>query len=161
MKKISKSIRVKILEILYNGNASHLGTSMSCVEMLIAVYDSTNLNKIIKKEADRSRILVSKGHAAAATYAVMNYFGLINNKNLSTYHQDNSLLCGHVSHKVDNVEHSTGALGHGMPVAVGCAVGLKAKGFNKSRSFAVCGDGELTRGVNMGSFIACWSFKIR
>lgn len=146
MLNISKSIRLKILEILFNSEASHLGTSMSCVEMLVAIYDTIDCKKIIDNNNDRCRVLVSKGHAAASTYATMHYFGLISKKDLETYHLDGSDLCGHVSHKVDNVEHSTGALGHGMPVAVGCAVGLKAKGFNKSRSFAVCGDGELQEG---------------
>lgn len=146
MKKISVDIRKKILEIIFLSKASHLGTSLSCVEMLIAIYQSINLNDILEKKNLRSRVFVSKGHAAAATYAVMNYFKLISDKEINSYHQNDSYLSGHVSHKVANVEHSTGALGHGMPVAVGCAVGLKAKGFKKSRSFAVCGDGELQEG---------------
>jgi transketolase len=146
MEKISKSIRHKILDIIYQSKASHLGTSMSSVEILIAVYESVDCSKIINRENNRSRVLVSKGHAAAATYAVMNYFGLISDNDLLTYHKDNSYLCGHVSHKVNNVEHSTGALGHGMPVAVGCAIGLKSIGSNQSKSFAICGDGELQEG---------------
>jgi transketolase len=146
MLNISKSIRLKILEILFNSKASHLGTSMSCVEILISIYSSLDCKKILAKAEDRCRVLVSKGHAAASTYATMHHFGLITYENLKTYHLDNSDLCGHVSHGVSCVEHSTGALGHGMPVAVGCAVGLKAKGFKRARSFAVCGDGELQEG---------------
>lgn len=146
MLNISKAIRLQTLEILFNSKASHLGSSMSCVEILISIYSSVDCKKILSKSNDRCRVLVSKGHAAASTYATMHYFGLISKDDLQSYHQDNSDLCGHVSHSVNCVEHSTGALGHGMPVAVGCAVGLKAKGFKKSRSFAVCGDGELQEG---------------
>jgi transketolase len=143
---ISKKVRLKILEILYNSKASHLGTSMSCVEILIAIYSSINCNKILRKDNDRCRVLISKGHAAAVTYATMHYFKIIKDNYIKSYHSDNSDLCGHVSHAVRYVEHSTGALGHGMPVAVGCAIGLKSKGFNKTISFAVCGDGELQEG---------------
>ena len=146
MDKICKSIRLKTLDVLYKSQASHLGTSMSCVEILVAIYSLLDCDKIISKKNDRCRVFVSKGHAAASTYAVMNYFGLITDEELNTYHLDGSNLCGHVSHAVDCVEHSTGALGHGMPVAVGSAIGLKNQNFKNSRSIAICGDGELQEG---------------
>ena len=146
MKKISVDIRKKILEIIFSSKASHLGSSLSCVEMLIAIYQSINLNDILKKKNYRSRVFVSKGHAAAATYAVMNYFKLISDKEINSYHQNDSYLSGHVSHKVSNIEHSTGALGHGVPVAIGCAIGMKRSSLKKSPVFAICGDGELQEG---------------
>ena len=146
MSETCKLIRNKILDIIYNSKASHLGSSMSVVEILTAVYESVDCKEILNRDNFRSRVFVSKGHAAAATYATMSQFGLISDDDLYTYHKNDSVLCGHVSHKVDNVEHSTGALGHGMPVAVGCAIGLKSLKSNNSKSFAICGDGELQEG---------------
>ena len=138
-------IRSDILNILYKSNASHLGSSMSTVEMLYAMYSVSDIDKIKNKSADRDRIIVSKGHAAAATYSVMKEFGLISKSTLETYHQKGSLLQGHVSHFVDYVEHSTGALGHGVSVAVGHAIYLKMIK-SKSRVLVLCGDGEIQEG---------------
>lgn len=139
-------IRKTVLSILYKGKASHLGSSMSVIEMLIAIYSSLDLDKIRAKSMDRSRVIISKGHCAAATYSVMAHFGLIDFAVLETYHQDDSYLAGHVSHAVEFVEHSTGALGHGLSVACGCAIGLRSRGFDKSYTFALVGDGEIQEG---------------
>ncbi len=139
-------VRKTILSILYQGKASHLGPSMSVVEMLIAIYSSLDLDAIRSKKPDRSRVIISKGHCAAATYSVMAHFGLIDFDVLKTYHQDGSFLAGHVSHAVECVEHSTGALGHGLSVACGCAIGLRNHGFNKSRVYSLVGDGEIQEG---------------
>jgi transketolase len=119
---------------------------MSVVEMLMAIYSSLDLDRIRTKAPDRSRVIVSKGHCAAAVYAVMAHYGLLDFATLETYHQDDSDLPGHVSHYVDLVEHSTGALGHGLSVACGCAIGLRSRGFNQSQVFALVGDGEIQEG---------------
>lgn len=141
----ARNIRINVLEILHNAQASHLGSSMSIVEILTAMYSVANIDKIIAHADDRDRIIVSKGHAAAATYAVMHEFGLMDRKDLLTYHQKGSKLQGHVSHGVKNVEHSTGALGHGLSVGVGHAVYLKNRGLN-ARTMVLCGDGEIQEG---------------
>jgi len=139
------NIRRNILEILHNAQASHLGSSMSIVEILTAMYSVANIDKIIAHTDDRDRIIVSKGHAAAATYAVMHEFGLMDRQDLLTYHQKGSKLQGHVSHGVRYVEHSTGALGHGLSVGVGHAIFLKSRDFN-SKTMVLCGDGEIQEG---------------
>lgn len=132
--------------MLYRAGASHLGSNMSAVEILIAIYSSVDCFKIQNQSPDRSRILISKGHCAAATYAVMAHFGILPMSMLETYHSEGSYLTGHVNHTVHGVEHSTGALGHGINVAVGCALGLRARGFLETPVFAMLGDGELQEG---------------
>lgn len=139
-------VRRTILGMLHRSGASHLGTSMSAVESLIAMYGSVDIEAIRQQRPDRSRILVSKGHGAAATYATMAHYGLLSREDLLTYHRDGSLLAGHVSHAVQGVEHSTGALGHGLSVAVGCALGLRSRGFGDARVFVLMGDGEIQEG---------------
>jgi len=132
--------------MLYRGKASHLGSSMSAVEMLIAMYEATDVQKIRDRAPDRSRVIVSKGHCACATYATMAHFGILPKALLETYHSDGSLLAGHVSHAVPGVEHSTGALGHGINVAVGCAIGLRARQMNHALALTLVGDGEIQEG---------------
>jgi len=140
-------VRKSILQMLYKAGASHLGSSMSAVEMLISMFASVDCKKIIDHDADRSRILISKGHCAAATYATMAHFGIMPLDMLETYHQNDSLLAGHVNHEVVGVEHSTGALGHGLNVAVGCALGLKARNIFTEKVLVLCGDGEIQEGA--------------
>jgi transketolase len=140
------AIRLTILDMLYRAKASHLGSSMSVVEMLVAMYGSTQVEKIRDRAPDRSRVIVSKGHCAAATYATMAHFGIVPMALLDTYHIDDSLLAGHVSHAVRGVEHSTGALGHGINVAVGCAIGLRARKVEDALALALVGDGEIQEG---------------
>jgi transketolase len=139
-------IRLKIIDLLYKSGASHLGSNMSAVEILIAIHGLCDIEKIKKKINERSRIIVSKGHCAVATYAVSNFFGLLSDDFLNSFHKNGSLLAGHVSHSVPYVEHSTGALGHGLSVAVGCAIGLKSKLIKNSLSLCLCGDGEIQEG---------------
>lgn len=143
----ASAVRKTVLHMLHKGRASHLGASMSVVEMLIAIYGSCDIERIRSRAVDRPRVFISKGHCAAATYAVMGHFGLLKQSVLDTYHSDGSTLSGHVSHGVEFVEHSTGALGHGLPVACGCAIGLRARGHKATPVFVLVGDGELQEGA--------------
>jgi transketolase len=142
----ARKVRKSVLTMLYLAKASHLGSNMSAIEMLIAIYSSVDCAKIRDQAPDRSRILISKGHCAAATYATMAYFGIVPMSLLETYHLDGSKLTGHVSHAVHGVEHSTGALGHGINIAVGCALGLRARGHSDRLVLTLVGDGEIQEG---------------
>ena len=139
-------IRRSVLAMLHRAKASHLGSNMSAIEILVAMYRSVDCGKIREQAPDRSRILISKGHCAAAPYATMAHFGILPMYLLDTYHLDGSLLTGHVNHRVQGVEHSTGGLGHGINVAVGCALGLRSRGYPERSVFAMLGDGELQEG---------------
>lgn len=140
-------IRRNVLDIIYHGSASHCGTSLSCVEILSAVYRSVDVEKIRNNQSERDRVILSKGHAAATLYATLMHFGLMEEGQLNTYYCNGSLLSGHASHFVPYVEHSTGSLGHGLPVSVGIALGLKSKNY-KGRVYTIVGDGELNEGSN-------------
>ena len=157
----TKEIRLKILKLLYNAKASHLGSGMSVVEILTAIYSLVDIDKIKNSAPDRSRIFVSKGHCACATYSVMNSFGIIDDTTLSTYHSNDSYLAGHVSHSVKGVEHSTGALGHGVSVALGSAIGLNSKKYKDNPLvFCLCGDGEIQEGSVWEAFMLAGHLKL-
>lgn len=140
------AVRRTVLAMLHRTKAGHLGTSMSMIEMLIAMYSTVDVAKIRRRANDRSRIIVSKGHGAAAVYGVMHHYGLISAEDLATYHTDGSLLTGHVSHMVSGVEHSTGALGHGLAVGAGCGLALRRQGIGDSSVLVLMGDGEIQEG---------------
>lgn len=143
--RIALGVRRRVLQVIHESGASHLGTSLSVVDILVGMYGSVDLRKIRNHDLDRDRIILSKGHGAAALYCVMEAFSLISPGELDSYHRPGSKMTGHVSHKVERVEHSTGALGHGLSVALGMAIALRNIG-SKSRVLCVVGDGEIQEG---------------
>jgi transketolase len=155
-----QDVRRSSLDILYHGKAGHLGCSMSAVEMLTAMYAFVDVEKIRRHAPDRSRIVISKGHCAAATYAAMAHYGLIDAQTLATYHQEGSILTGLVNHNVPGVEHSTGSLGHGLSVGVGCAIALRNMGAHDSSVLCLVGDGEVHEGSNWEAWMLAAHLKL-
>ncbi|WP_031571378.1 transketolase [Rheinheimera texasensis] len=153
------SLRRTLLGIAHKSKASHIGTCLSCIEILSAVFQSVDISKIASQEADRDRIILSKGHAAAALYTTLHHCGLISEAEFNTYYSAGSLLSGHSNHFHPMVEHSTGALGHGLSAGVGMAMGLKARKL-KSRVFVILGDGELNEGSNYEAFMLAGHLKL-
>jgi transketolase len=144
---INSDIRRTILDMVNKGGASHVGAAFSMVEILNAVYKSVNIKKIADKTKDRDRVILSKGHGASGLYAVMFHHGLLTQKAINSYFLNGSIMAGHSSHFIENVEHSTGALGHGLSVGLGIAIGCKSKDY-LNRVFVIVGDGELHEGSN-------------
>jgi len=139
-------IRRTTIEIIFKAQASHLGSSLSVIEILTGIYSEIDLGKIKLGSNSRDKIILSKGHAAAALYSTLYHFGLMTLDEINSYHQPNSFLQGHVSHGVPYVEHSTGALGHGLSVGVGHAIAQQKSGTD-SFTFVICGDGEIQEGA--------------
>jgi transketolase len=155
----SKQTRRLILDAVSRSNAAHIASCFSVVEILSAVFRNADIEKIRALSPDRDRIILSKGHAAAALYATMYQFGLMDKADFDTYHSNGSLLGGHVSHFVPKVEHSTGALGHGLPVGLGIALGLRSKKL-AGRVFVIVGDGELHEGSNWEALMLAGHLKL-
>tara|TARA_B110000008_G_scaffold235214_1_gene239951 strand:- start:795 stop:1598 length:804 start_codon:yes stop_codon:yes gene_type:complete len=146
-KVVNSEIRKTIIKMVNKGNASHIGSAFSMVEILNSIFSSVNLNKIREQSEDRDRVILSKGHGASGLYAVMYHHDLISKAAIDSYFKDGSIMAGHASHFIETVEHSTGALGHGLSVALGVAIGSLSKEY-KNRTFVVVGDGELHEGSN-------------
>lgn len=95
----------------------------------------------------RSNLILSKGHAGSALYAVLAHIGCIELSQLKTYYQDNTKLSGHISsHHVHGIDWSTGSLGHGLLVATGLALAAKLDSIPK-QVFTILGDGEVAEGT--------------
>tara|TARA_B100001121_G_scaffold150614_1_gene131747 strand:- start:599 stop:1249 length:651 start_codon:yes stop_codon:yes gene_type:complete len=96
--------------------------------------------------------VLSKGHAALALYSTLFEKKILSKKIFNSYGKNNSNLMSHVSHKVKGVEFSTGSLGHGLPYAVGKALGEKING-SQNKVYVVISDGELNEGTTWESLL--------
>ena len=143
-----KSIQYRktILTIIKKANAGHTAGSLSCVDILNVLYNHVlNVSPENFSDPDRDRYIHSKGHSVEALYTVLADNGFFPASQLDTLNQFGSHFVGHPTKKVPGIEQNTGALGHGLSVAVGMA--LSAKKDNRPyRAFALLGDGELTEG---------------
>ena len=143
-KNLIRNIRVNILKKTYQADSSHIGSCYSIVEILYALY----FLKLKKKDT----FILSKGHAALALYCTLFEKKILSKASLDSYGKNNTTLMAHASHKVKGVEFSTGSLGHGLPYAVGKALGEK---INKSKNkiYVLISDGELNEGTTWESLL--------
>lgn len=139
-------IRRDILIMLERAGSGHTGGSLSCVEILVALYyyklrhDSQN-----PKWEERDKFILSKGHCCSALYAVLAHRGFFPREELLTFRKLNSRLQGHVYAGVPGVEASTGSLGHGISIACGLALAARLEG-KRGRVYCLMGDGEMNEG---------------
>lgn len=145
--KRSKYLRRLVVNCLISANRGHMGSAMSLIEILRVLYDEIiNFDHNNKNLTNRDRIILSKGHGCLALYAILADKKFIDISELDKVGQLNSILGGHPeSFKVPGVEASTGALGHGMPIALGMALAAKIKK-EKHNIYVIVGDGEVNEG---------------
>lgn len=163
LKAKAKELRLNIAQTTFNATSGHVGGSMSCADMLIALYfkylklDPKNPNL-----DDRDRFILSKGHCALAYVPCLAMRGFIDidevkknfNKTGSAYgmHPD--------SKKIPGCDASTGSLGHGLPIGVGMSMGLTIKGIN-SKVVVMTGDGECQEGSNWEAAMSAAHYKLK
>ncbi len=147
LEKVANNMRKNILKMIHNANSGHPGGSLSCTDILAALYFNVmNINKENLKDQKRDKFVLSKGHASPALYAVLKEKGFITEEDLMTFRLINSNLQGHPNmRECPGVDMSTGSLGQGLSVAVGMSLANKLDK-NSFRTYVVCGDGELQEG---------------
>ncbi len=143
------SSRARVLQMVSAAKLGHLGGDLSILDVLTTLYGAVlRIDPSNPTWADRDRMIMSKGHCSEALYATLAWSGFFSPDELETFNRPGSALNGHPNrNKVPGVETNTGALGHGLPVAVGCAVGARLRG-SPARVYVVLGDGELQEGSN-------------
>lgn len=143
----SRDLRRLVVYGLAAAGRGHVGPSMSPLEMLRVLYDDVlQVDPTNPDWPDRDRLIYSKGHGCLALYAILADKGFIDRELLATFCALDSPLGGHPErHLVPGVEFSTGALGHGLSVGVGIALGLRIR-HRTPRVFVMTGDGELGEG---------------
>jgi transketolase len=161
LKKLNVSIRQDIIKMLDSSKSGHPGGSLSCVEILSTLYFNVmKLDTQNPKWEDRDRLILSKGHAAPALYAVLANRGYFPTEELLTLRRLGSRLQGHPDMKrTPGVDMSTGSLGQGLSAAVGVALGAKLKKA-AYRVFAVTGDGELQEGQIWEAAMSAAHYKL-
>lgn len=147
LEKIANNVRIDILEEVYNAKSGHIGGAFSIADILTVLYfNEMNIDAKSPDSPDRDRLVLSKGHASAALYAVLAEKGYIDKEELKTFRNIDSNLQGHPDmNKVPGVDMTTGSLGQGLSVANGMALSSKldSRGY---RVYCILGDGELQEG---------------
>lgn len=150
---LAKPARVNVLDMTLRAKSSHIGSCFSVIDLLICAYQITMIDS-------NSRLILSKGHAAAAYYSVLEVFGQLSKSELEDYCKDGSFLTGHVSHFVHkSIALSTGSLGHGFPYAVGIALSNQISKL-KGKTIVIISDGELDEGTTWESALISNHFNL-
>jgi len=147
MKDIAQRLRGRVISMSHRGRSPHLGSSLSCLDILVAAY--FGVLRIDPKRADdpdRDRFILSKGHAAPALYATLAERGFFPVPLLSDYNRDGGVLAEQPSPGcVPGLEAATGSLGHGLSIGIGMALAARIQG-RDHRVYAVLSDGECNEG---------------
>lgn len=146
LQKIAKEIALLILDISYKAKTGHVGSALSISDILTVLYFSKmRISPNTLEATTRDRFILSKGHAAAALYAVLYKKGILTKKKLNSFGQDRGGLCEHPEIKERGIEMTTGSLGHGLAFGIGIAYGLKITNL-KARVYVLISDGESGEG---------------
>jgi transketolase len=143
-------IRFSAMSMTNHAGIGHTGGDLSSADLLTTLYLGGVLNLRPEQPLwpERDRFIMSKGHCSGAFYSVLAARGFFPKAWLATYMDPLSKLNGHPDrNKLAGVEANTGPLGHGLPIAVGCALAAKMSGASW-RTFVLTGDGELQEGSN-------------
>jgi len=140
LQREADAVRRLVLEAALAAGTCHIGSSLSIVDILTVLYFRT-----LRSDAG-DRFLLSKGHAAAALYAVLARTGTLDEREMvAGYCSDGGSLAGHPERHVAGVEVTAGSLGHGVAAALGYALADRADGRDR-RTYCLVGDGELNEG---------------
>jgi len=144
---IARRIRGDVVSLSAQGDAAHLASSLSCVDVLVAAYWGTlRIDPSRPDDPARDRLILSKGHAAQALYATLVARGFASREILETYNRDGAKLAEHPGPQcMPGVEAATGSLGHGLPIGLGIALGHRIAR-RDARTFVVLSDGECNEG---------------
>jgi transketolase len=139
--------RIKHLMALATGDEKHDASAHSTLDVIWVLYDRIlRYDPANPRWEGRDRFVLSKGHGPEAFYAVLADKGFFPVETLATFMRWDSILGSHPDrNQVPGAEVSTGSLGHGLPMAVGMALALRAKGSDR-RVIALVGDGECNEG---------------
>lgn len=156
----SFALRRDVLDMIYNSKGGHFGGDFSVLDILITLYDvHMNVSPQTMDDPNRDRFILSKGHTAAALYAVLCHKGFFPKSDLETFSQYGSQYIGHPNNKVNGVEVNSGSLGHGLSVGVGMAIAAKMD-VADYRTYVVMGDGELAEGSVWEGAMAAGHYKL-
>jgi transketolase len=145
---ITRTIRARIIETSHKTNTPHLGSCLSCVDILVATYFHVlRIDPGQARDPGRDRFILSKGHGAAALFQVLALRGFYPESMLETYGQDGGVFAEHppAPAYLPGIEAATGSLGHGLPMGLGMALSARIQG-RRYNVLALLSDGECNEG---------------
>lgn len=160
LEKKANEIRKKLLKMIYNAGTGHTGGSLSSVDILVGLYYKVlNIRSDQPGWEDRDRFILSKGHSVEGLLCVLADKGFFSEKELDTFSRYGSRLIGHPTNKIPGIEICSGALGHGLSVGAGMAIGAKRTG-RSFRTYVLMGDGELAEGSVWEAAMSAAAYKL-
>jgi len=141
---LATQIRRAILTGSKRANVGHVGSALSIVEIIAALYGRV-LRISHPDDPERDRFILSKGHAALALYAALHARGWIDEQTLSSYCRDATLAGTHPDHNLSGIDFSTGSLGQGLSFGAGAALAARIAGSDR-RVFVLVSDAECNEG---------------
>lgn len=145
--ELARLARLDCVEVAHSDHSTHVGGCLSVADILAVLYtDVLRHDPANPSWPERDRLVLGKGHSSTALYSCLGYLGYFPHEEVLTQYEDGSRISGHVSHKVPGIEVSTGALGHGLPIACGMALAAKMDG-RDHRVVCILGDGEVQEGT--------------
>jgi transketolase len=147
LEAIARACRVQILRMLTHAGSGHPGGSLSVIDILVSLYFGRVRHDPKRPDwPDRDRVVLSKGHAVPALYAVLAAAGYFPEQKLITLRKLGSPLQGHPDRTtLPGIEAATGSLGQGLSISLGLALGLRLGG-SAARVYCILGDGEIQEG---------------
>lgn len=146
--EIAKQIRLTLCDVSNKTKTPHLGSCLSCVDILVALYwHSLKVDPLMPTNSNRDYFLLGKGHAASALYTTLAYKGFFPVHDLYLHGATDSMFEEHPGvHSPPGVDTVSGSLGHALSLASGMALSCQIQ--NKpNRFFVLMGDGELNEGT--------------
>lgn len=133
------SVKRRFLSMYKSANAGHIGSSLSCAEILVFI-------KFAWMKA-KDELILSKGHAAGALYALLAEAGDLSEAEIQSFYRNDTYLAGHPPPaKIQGIPFATGSLGHGLSISSGMALAAQLKQNRERLFFCVTSDGELNEG---------------
>ena len=156
----AKAIRRAVLTMLTEAGSGHTGSSLSCVDIILAIY-MYKLKYDIKNPQwqGRDRFILSKGHGCPALYAILAHCGFFPKEQLMTLIKLGSMLQGHPQLGLPGLEASTGSLGQGLSISNGMALSAKLDK-QDNRVYCVLGDGEINEGQVWEAAMTACHYKL-
>lgn len=148
LEKLARTIRARIVETSHRTNTPHLGSCLSCVDILVAAYfHALRIDPAQPRDPERDRFILSKGHGAAALFQVLALRGFYRESLLATYGEDGGVFAEHppAPDCLPGIEAATGSLGHGLPMGLGMALSARIQR-RRYNVIALLSDGECNEG---------------
>ena len=156
----ARQVRRNIWRALRAGGSGHAGGACSAADILAALYfHRMRIRPAQPDWPERDRFVLSKGHANAALVAVLVQAGFIDEALLDRFYAFESPFGMHPDIKVNGIEMCTGALGHGLAIGVGMALGARMQK-QAFHTFVMVGDGELHEGSNWEAAMAASHYRL-